>query len=100
MSFIQIIEYETDRADEMQAMMDEDSRAGEQSGEQPPFTRLAVAHDRDNPRRYMVIVEFPSYEEAMTNSKRPETGEFAARMGEMVSSGPRYHNLEVMRSFP
>jgi quinol monooxygenase YgiN len=98
MTFIQIIEYETDRADEMQAMMDREDT--EQAGEQPGFTRLAVTHDRDNPRRYMVIVEFPSYEEAMTNSKRPETGEFAARMGEMVSSGPRYHNLEVMRTTP
>jgi hypothetical protein len=32
-----------------------------------------MASDRDRPNRYVTIVEFPSYEAAMENSRRPET---------------------------
>ena len=65
MSFIQIIEYETDRPDEMMALGNENMQA--QSGP-PAYTRLAVTQDRDNPNRYLTIVEFPSYEAAMAIS--------------------------------
>lgn len=95
--FVQIIEYETDRADEMAAEMDSRMAEAQQSGQQMPG-RMMVTRDRDNPQRYMVIVEFPSYEEAMANSKRPDTGEMAKLMSSMVSGGPIYHNLDVMEA--
>ena len=92
MGFIQIIEYETDRPDEMMALGNENMDGA--SGP-PPFTRLAVTQDRDNPNRYLTIVEFPSYEAAMENSSRPEIGEFAARLAELSDSPPTFYNLDV-----
>ncbi len=85
MSFIQIIEYETDRADEMKAA------AG---------FRLVVTQDRDRPNHYFTIVEFPSYEAAMEASARPETDAFAKEMAALCTSGPRYYNLDVQATVP
>jgi len=46
----------------------------------PGFIRLEQTQDHDNPRHYMTIVEFPSYELAMANSTRPETDEMAREL--------------------
>jgi hypothetical protein len=95
MSFIQIIEYETDRPDEMWALGD--SRIAEM-GDPPPGFRLTITQDRDNPNRYVTIVEFPSYDVAMENSERPETDAFARQMAALCTSGPHFRNLEVRRT--
>ena len=96
MSFIQIMEYETDRPDEIR-------RLGEtQLGTMPSRegVRVSMASDRDHPNRYATIVEFPSYEAAMENSRRPETGEFAKQMAALCTKGPEYHNLDVQMTSP
>jgi hypothetical protein len=72
----------------------------QRAGDAPPFTRLAVTQDRDNPNRYLTIVEFPSYEAAMANSEDPGTSDFATRMAALCTSGPRFHNLDVRMSMP
>ena len=97
MSFIQIIEYETDRPEEMWALGE--ARTAEM-GEPPPGFRLTITQDRDQPNRYVTIIEFPSYEAAMENSRRPETGAFAEQMAALCTGGPRFHNLEVRRTIP
>ncbi len=96
MSFIQLIDYETDRPDEIDAQM----RSAMDAGMDMTFTRLAHTQDRDNPRRYVTVVEFPSYEEAMANSKRPETSAMADSLATLCTSGPRFHNLDVILSMP
>jgi hypothetical protein len=97
MSFIQIIDYETDRPDEIQAL-------GEAQRSRMPSAnegfRLTVTRDHDQPNRYLTIVEFPSYEAAMANSARPETGEFARQMAALCTKGPSYQNLDVQLSTP
>jgi hypothetical protein len=97
MAYIQLVEYETDRPEEINANMRAamDSDTGE-----PSFTRLAHTQDRDNPRRYVTIVEFPSYEEAMANSARPETDQMAKQLAALCTSGPSFHNLDVVLSMP
>lgn len=97
MSFIQIIEYETDRPDEMRALAD---RQQADMPPAPPGFRLNVTRDRDQPNRYFTIVEFPSYEEAMENSAKPETDAFAREMAALCTSGPKYYNLEVIETMP
>lgn len=57
-----------------------------------------ITRDRDRPNRYVTIVEFPSYEEAMDNSRRPDTDAFATQMAALCTSGPRYYNLDVERT--
>ena len=96
MGFIQIIEYETDRPDEIRALGD----ANMAEGEMPQGFRMAVTRDRDRPNRYVTIVEFPSYEAAMENSGRPETDKFAKAMAALCTSGPKYYNLDVQMSMP
>jgi hypothetical protein len=96
-SFIQIIEYETDRPDELWALGEARSK---EMGDPPPGFRLVVTRDRDQPNRYVSIVEFASYEAAMENSRSSDTDEFARQMTALCTSPPRYRNLEVQRTVP
>jgi quinol monooxygenase YgiN len=92
--FIQIIEFQTSRIDEIQALADERSPVT-----QPGSTvhRVTVTADRDRPGYYLTIAEFDSYESAMENSNRPETGEFAAQMAKLCDGPPKFYNLDVYR---
>ncbi|HEY7173512.1 MAG TPA: hypothetical protein VH442_01235 [Micromonosporaceae bacterium] len=93
MSFIQLIEYETDKPEAMQALSDE----MEDAGMPTRITRMAATKNLDKPNGYVTIVEFPSYEEAMENSNSPDIQEFAQRMSALCTSPPRFINLDVMR---
>jgi hypothetical protein len=97
MSFIQVIEYETDSPDELWALGEARSK---EMGDPPPGFRLVVTRDRDRPNRYVTIVEFPSYEAAMENSQRSDTDEFARQMAALCTSKPTYQNLDVQRTVP
>jgi hypothetical protein len=97
MTFIQIIEYETDRPDELRALGEANMA---ERPEAPPGFRLHVTRDRDRPNRYFTIVEFPSYGEAMENSGRSETDAFAQQMAALCTRGPVYYNLDVQRTVP
>lgn len=94
MTFMQIIDYETSRADEMESLMDEWLKAteGKRTATHEFHTR-----DRDNPNHFLDIVEFPSYEQAMRNSQLPETQQIAERMQSLCSRQPRFLNLDVQR---
>jgi hypothetical protein len=59
--------------------------------------RAVLAADRDHANTYVQIVEFPSYEGAMENSRLAETTEFANRMTRLCSVPPTFHNLDVRR---
>jgi quinol monooxygenase YgiN len=93
MEFIQLIEYETDHADEMRRMAEEWRAKGQPTGGGP--TRITVCHDRERPDHYVTIAEFPSYEVAMANSNRPETHDFATRMAELCKGPPTFTNLDL-----
>ena len=94
MKFIQIIEFTTSRADELDAMLDE--WLAKTEGKRTA-TRGVEARDRDRPNTYVQIVEFPSYEDAMANSELPETAEVAARLAELCDGPPTFRNLDVAR---
>ena len=94
MKFIQIIEFTTSRADELDAMLDEwlEKTQGKRTA-----TRGVEARDRDRPNTYVQIIEFPSFEDAMANSELPETAEAAARLAELCDGPPTFRNLDVAR---
>ncbi len=94
MTFIQIIEYKTDRIDELNSAMDEWLAATEGTR---TASRSTQAQDRDQPGTYVNIVEFPSYESAMENSNKPATGEFAARLAALCDGPATFRNLDVTR---
>jgi quinol monooxygenase YgiN len=90
--FIQIIEFETSRLDEVQTLSNEmDSRR--QGG---TVETITVTADRDRPNHYRTVATFDSYESAMQNSQRPETQEFARSMAELCDAPPTFHNLDVI----
>ena len=94
MSFIQIIEFTTSRAGELDAVLDEwlEKTEGKRTA-----TRGVQARDRDRANTYVHIIEFPSFEEAMANSELPETAEVAARLAELCDGPPTFRNLDVAR---
>jgi len=92
--FIQVIEIQTTKLDEIEKMMDGWKAATEGSRK---AQRSTVTRDRDRPDTYIQIVEFPSYEEAMANSNLPATAEFAKRLADLCDAPPKFLNLEVVR---
>ncbi|MFJ9897926.1 hypothetical protein ACIQPR_31805 [Streptomyces sp. NPDC091280] len=94
MKFVQIVDFETDRFDEMRAVAEEADKsfAGRAGG---PTHRL-VLRDRSNPGHVLVVVEFDSYEDAMRNSQDPETGEMAARMAALCTRPPMFTDCDVL----
>ena len=94
MAFVQLIEFQTDRIDEFNGLLDEWL---EESAGWRTHTRALQTKDRDTPGTYLQIVEFPSYEAAMENSDRPETAAFAERLAKLCSGPPSFRNLDVTR---
>lgn len=92
MAFVQIIEFETSRPDEVEALVSEwrAKTEGKRTAQRGTFTK-----DRDRPDTYVQIVEFPSYEDAMANSELPETATFAGKLHALCDGPPRFRNLDV-----
>ncbi|MGW0873816.1 hypothetical protein ACWD3Z_25440 [Streptomyces sp. NPDC002740] len=91
--FVQIVEFETDRIEEMRALAEEgDQRVT--GGADGPKRRL-VLKDRNQPNRYLAVIEFDSHEEAVRNSDDPETGKFAERMAALCTRPPSFIDCDV-----
>jgi quinol monooxygenase YgiN len=93
MGFVQIVEFNTSKIDEVRKSAD-DFRAATEG--KRTVARVTIAADRDNPGRHFVIAEFPSYEEAMKNSELPETQELAKRQQALSDGPPTFYNLDVI----
>jgi hypothetical protein len=97
--FVQTIEMQTSRIEEIESLL-KAMRARLKGGEDGPSPRRAnLAADRDRPGHYVNIIEFDSYETAMENSARPETGELAEQLAKLCDSPPVFHNLDVRVSW-
>jgi len=96
--FIQIIEMQTSRFDEVEALGNE-IRNRLDDGRQSSPRRSTITEDRDRPGYYLNIVEFDSHEAAMANSDRPEVNEFAARLAKLCDARPKFYNLNVRESW-
>jgi hypothetical protein len=94
MTFVQIIEFQTSRYDEVTRLMGE--WVASTDGTHTP-TRAVTGRDRDATDTYVQIVEFPSYEAAMRNSDLPETGAFAEKMMALCDGPAVFRNLDVVR---
>lgn len=93
MKFMQIIEYTTSKPDEVQKAMDDFFAKTEG---RRTVGHGHMGHDRDQDDKYVNVVIFDSYEEAMKNNELPETQAFAAQM--MTLCGDvTFHNLDVIR---
>jgi len=93
MAFIQIMQLQTSKVDEMRAAGDEWDKATE--GKRT-VQRSLICEDRDEPGRHFIIVFFDSYEEAMKNSALPETDALAKKTMALSDSPPIFYNLDVI----
>jgi hypothetical protein len=93
MAFIQIMQLQTSKVDEMRAAGDEWDKATE--GKRT-VQRSLICEDRDEPGRHFIIVFFDSYEEAMKNSALPETDALAKKTMALSDTPPIFYNLDVI----
>lgn len=93
MKFVQIIDFETERIDEMREL----ARGTEQrfAGRDGGPTRRLVIKDRAQANRYLVVIEFDSHEDAMRNSDDPETTKFAEQMAALCTRPPSFTDCDV-----
>ncbi|GAA1200491.1 DUF1059 domain-containing protein [Prauserella alba] len=91
-AFIQLIEFRTDRIDEVEALARE---WAEEIGADRTARWGVTTSDRDRAGTYIEMVEFPSYEAAMANSANPATSKFAERLQKLCEGEPRFLNLDV-----
>ena|ERR687896_692334 len=94
MAFLQIIEYQTSRVDEVTALGKEFREQVGAGGAKPLGGTITA--DRDRPGYFLSIVEFDSYEAAMEASGRPETQEFFGRLSQLMDGPPKFYNLDVV----
>jgi hypothetical protein len=92
--FRQTIEFSTGRIDDFNAYFDDWITASE--GDRIPH-RAVLQADRDAEDVYLLTVEFSSHEQAMENSARPRTREFARFLGSICDGGMTFRNLDVVR---
>ena len=96
--FIQIIEMQSSRFDEIEELLNE-IRSRLDDGRPSSPLRSTTTADRDRPGYYVNIVEFDSYEAAMENSNRPEVGELSARLAKLCDAPPKFYNLDVRNTW-
>jgi quinol monooxygenase YgiN len=93
---MQLIEFSTSQPGEVQRLS-EQWRADTE--DKRTVRRTLTCLDRDQPNRFMVIVEFDSYEAAMENSNLEETEDFAEALAKLVDGPPVFRNLDVMMEY-
>ncbi|WP_432134963.1 MULTISPECIES: ester cyclase [unclassified Streptomyces] len=94
MTFVQLIDCRTSRFEEMNQLMD---RWVEQTRGRRTATHDIIGKDRSDASHLIEIVEFPSYEEAMRNSRLPETDRIFQEMVALCDEAPTFTDLDVVR---
>jgi quinol monooxygenase YgiN len=94
-SFIQLIEFHTDRIDEVEALTHEWMDA---IGSARTARSEILGTDHDQSHRYVQIVLFPDYAAAMANSEHPVTARFAERLQKLCDGDAQFTNLDVRSS--
>jgi hypothetical protein len=92
-AFIQIIEFRTDDITGFERLGREWEAA---AAPDTTARRRILVRDRKVPDRYMNIVFFDSYEEAMQNSSNPVTQRFAEQLAALADGPPGFEDLDVI----
>ncbi|HSZ37824.1 MAG TPA: hypothetical protein VK773_12100 [Acidimicrobiales bacterium] len=91
--FVQIMEIDTSKIDEVDAL---GRQLADAVGGDFKARRATTAEDRERRGHYYVIVEFGSYEEAMQNSENPQVSQYSEKMGSLLEGPPVFRNLDVV----
>src|SRR5262245_33862511 len=93
MAFIQIVDIRTSDIDKIRAIDMEWEQATE--GKRT-LRRSILCQDRNDPKRYLVLAFFDSYESAMVNSDLPETDAFTKQIVDLVDAPLTFQDLDVV----
>jgi quinol monooxygenase YgiN len=93
MDFLQIVEFQTSRLEEIRAVLEQWRQATEG---RRTATSMRITNDRDRRNKYLWIVEFPSHEDAMRNHDMPETQQMMQQIIELSEGEPVFRNLELI----
>lgn len=94
MGFVQAIKLSTSKFADLEAAHEEWLKATEGAR---TVSREMICENRDKPGEYWVIVEFPSYDDAMKNSDLPATNRIAEQMAQLCDGPLEFLNLDVRR---
>lgn len=91
MPFIQIIEYRTSHIDEIRSLSEQwvEETKGKRTA-----TRSVLGRDPSQPGNYVLVVEFPSREDAMRNSALPATAKLAEAIGKLCDAPPTFRDID------
>ena len=93
MSFIQIIDINTTKFEEIDAL----DRAWERdTAGRSTVRRNIVTRDHNDPNHYVIVVFFDSFESAMANSDLPETSALSGALAALVDGPPSFLDLDVV----
>jgi hypothetical protein len=95
--FIQIIEYQTTRFDEVRQLGEDFREQANARGIGPE--RVTITKNRDRDDTYLTIAEFASHEAAMANSGDPATHQFAESMSKLCDGPPTFYNLDYVHGW-
>jgi hypothetical protein len=68
-----------------------------EAGKAPGYLGSRLLADRDDPGRFLIVVDFSSFAEAELNNDRAETAEWAARMMEVVEGNVAWGNYDEIQ---
>ncbi|MER5442621.1 hypothetical protein [Streptomyces sp. NPDC002790] len=93
MKFIQIIDFESQRFGEMRELLEafEQRMQGTEGG---PTHRMMLK-DRDTTGRYLAVIEFESYEDAMRSNEHPEVAELNRQLSALCTRPPAFTNFDL-----
>jgi len=69
-----------------------------EAGSAPGYIGSRLLADRDDPGRFMVVVDFSSFEEAEANNARAETQEWAGRLQAASQGEPEFGNWDAIHT--
>ncbi len=65
-----------------------------EAGVAPGYLGSRLFADRDDPGRFVILVDFSSVEEAERNNDRPETQQWAERLQQLIDGEPEFSNFD------
>ncbi|MER5944451.1 hypothetical protein ABT127_00155 [Streptomyces sp. NPDC001904] len=94
--FVQIIDFESQRMDEVRELLDRFER--QMQGTPGGPTHRILLQDRDKTGRYLAIVEFESYDDAQRSNQRPEVGKLNEQLSALCTRPPAFTNCDLKDS--
>jgi hypothetical protein len=95
--FVQLIEFQTTRIDEVRALERQWRDVTEGAG---TATSMSVTKDRDRHNRYVWMIEFPSHEHAARSDELEETRYIAEQLMKLADGPAVFRNLDVLDGLP